>query len=161
MKEAAGLSHQRLDFCDKRERPAKAAEPDIGKIGGLESGFDIFSSERLRAPGRPIDKPALVVIERQQLAVNKLVQWCDDWNGRSIFATKSSCVHFCRKRGLHLSPEIPVVYEVQFLGVIFDRRLTFLPHILHFRKKFLNLLRVLSNVTTIISIHPGSNTVLS
>ncbi|GFX25549.1 putative RNA-directed DNA polymerase from transposon X-element [Trichonephila clavipes] len=40
--------------------------------------------------------------------------------------------------------------DVRFLGVIFDRRLTFLPHILHLRKrceKSLHLLKVLSNTS--------------
>ncbi|GFV86058.1 putative RNA-directed DNA polymerase from transposon X-element [Trichonephila clavipes] len=82
------------------------------------------------------------MIERQlQTAVNNIVKWCDT-NGHSISASKSCCVHFCRKRGIHPDPEIrirdiqiPVVPDVRFLGVIFDRRLTFLPHILHLRKK--------------------------
>ncbi|GFY09305.1 RNase H domain-containing protein [Trichonephila clavipes] len=46
-----------------------------------------------------------------------------------------------RVRGIHPDPEIriravqiPVVPDVRFLGVIFDRRLTFLPHILQLRK---------------------------
>ncbi|GBN39005.1 hypothetical protein AVEN_14392-1, partial [Araneus ventricosus] len=42
---------------------------------------------------------------------------------------------------------IPVVNEIRFLGVIFDRKLAFLPHILHLRKKCersLNILKVLS-----------------
>ncbi|GFX38947.1 putative RNA-directed DNA polymerase from transposon X-element [Trichonephila clavipes] len=81
------------------------------------------------------------MIERQlQTAVNNIVKWCD-CNGHSISASKSSCVHFCRKRGIHPDSEIrirdvqiPVVPDVRFLGVIFDRRLTFLPHILHLRK---------------------------
>ncbi|GFY11313.1 RNase H domain-containing protein [Trichonephila clavipes] len=97
------------------------------------------------------------MIERQlQTAVNNIVKWCDS-NGHSISASKSCCVHFCRKRGIHPDPEIriravqiPVVPDVRFLGVIFDRRLTFLPHILQLRKrceKSLNLLKVLSNTT--------------
>ncbi|GFV93036.1 putative RNA-directed DNA polymerase from transposon X-element [Trichonephila clavipes] len=97
------------------------------------------------------------MIERQlQTAVNNIVKWCDT-NGHSISASKSCCVHFCRKRGIHPDPEIrirdiqiPVVPDVRFLGVIFDRRLTFLPHILHLRKrceKSLNLLKVLSNTS--------------
>ncbi|GFT03549.1 putative RNA-directed DNA polymerase from transposon X-element [Trichonephila clavipes] len=97
------------------------------------------------------------LIERQlQTAVNNIVKWCDT-NGHSISASKSCCVHFCRKRGIHPDPEIrirdiqiPVVPDVRFLGVIFDRRLTFLPHILHLRKrceKSLNLLKVLSNTS--------------
>ncbi|GFV64260.1 RNase H domain-containing protein [Trichonephila clavipes] len=97
------------------------------------------------------------LIERQlQTAVNNIVKWCDT-NGHSISASKSCCVHFCRKRGIHPDPEIRirdiqihVVPDVRFLGVIFDRRLTFLPHILHLRKrceKSLNLLKVLSNTS--------------
>ncbi|GFT42692.1 uncharacterized protein TNCV_5140291 [Trichonephila clavipes] len=97
------------------------------------------------------------LIERQlQTAINNIVKWCDN-NGHSISASKSCCVHFCRKRGIHPDPEIrisavqiPVVPDVRFLGVIFDRRLTFLPHILQLRKrceKSLNLLKVLSNTS--------------
>ncbi|GFX06664.1 putative RNA-directed DNA polymerase from transposon X-element [Trichonephila clavipes] len=75
-----------------------------------------------------------------QTAVNNIVKWCDT-NGHSISASKSCCVHFCRKRGIHPGTEIRirdvrilVVPDVRFLGVIFDRRLTFLPHILQLRK---------------------------
>ncbi|GFS90512.1 RNA-directed DNA polymerase from mobile element jockey [Nephila pilipes] len=97
------------------------------------------------------------IIERRlQTAVNNLVTWCDA-NGHSISPSKSSCVHFCRKRGLHPDPDIrirntsiPVVPDVRFLGVIFDRKLTFLPHILYLRRKCeksLNILKVLSNTS--------------
>ncbi|GFU96156.1 probable RNA-directed DNA polymerase from transposon X-element [Trichonephila clavipes] len=95
------------------------------------------------------------LIERQlQTTVNRLVKWCDQ-NGHTISPSKSSCVHFCRKRNLHPDPsihigniQIPVVSEVRFLGVIFDSKLTFLPHVLYLRKKCersLNILKVLSN----------------
>ncbi|GFT29385.1 putative RNA-directed DNA polymerase from transposon X-element [Trichonephila clavipes] len=97
------------------------------------------------------------LIERQlQTAVNKLVKWCDE-NGYNISASKGCCVPFFRKRVLLSDPaicisetQIPVVPEVRFLGVIFDHRLTFLPHILHLWKKCeksLNLLKVLSNTS--------------
>ncbi|GBL78442.1 putative RNA-directed DNA polymerase from transposon X-element [Araneus ventricosus] len=97
------------------------------------------------------------LIERQlQNAVNKLIAWCDN-NGHTISAEKSRCVHFCRKRNMHLDPNIrirnspiPVVNEIRFLGVIFDRKLTFLPHVLHLRKKCeksLNILKVLSKTS--------------
>ena len=97
------------------------------------------------------------LIERQlQTAVNNIVAWCEE-NGHTISASKCNCVHFCRKTGLHLDPEIkvrdspiPVVNQVQFLGVTFDRKLTFLPHVLHLRKKCeksLNILKVLSNTS--------------
>ena len=45
-------------------------------------------------------------------------------------------MHFCQLRGLHNEPvlkldgvEIPVVDQYKFLGVIFDRKLSFIPHI--------------------------------
>ncbi|GBO43777.1 putative RNA-directed DNA polymerase from transposon X-element, partial [Araneus ventricosus] len=97
------------------------------------------------------------LIERQlQHAVNKLVAWCDN-NGHTLSSEKSRCVHFCRKTGIHPDPtihigdvDIPVVTEMRFLGVIFDKKLTFLPHILSLRKKcekLLNILKVLSTTT--------------
>ncbi|GFU16655.1 putative RNA-directed DNA polymerase from transposon X-element [Trichonephila clavipes] len=56
-------------------------------------------------------------------------------------------------RGIHPDPEIrirdiqiPVVPDVRFLGVIFDRRLTFLPHILHLRKKCEKVFKPLEGV---------------
>ncbi|GFX53103.1 probable RNA-directed DNA polymerase from transposon X-element [Trichonephila clavipes] len=86
------------------------------------------------------------MIERQlQTAVNHILKWCDT-NGHC-------CVHFCRKRGIHPDPEIrirdipiPVVPDVRFLGVIFDRRLTFLPHILHLRKRCEKVFKPLEGV---------------
>ncbi|GFV51413.1 putative RNA-directed DNA polymerase from transposon X-element [Trichonephila clavipes] len=95
------------------------------------------------------------LIERQlQTTVNRLVQWCDQ-NGHTISPSKSSCVHFCRKRNLHPDPsihighiQIPVVSAVRFLGVILDCKLTSLPHVLYLRKRCersLNILKVLSN----------------
>ncbi|GFU90526.1 putative RNA-directed DNA polymerase from transposon X-element [Trichonephila clavipes] len=91
------------------------------------------------------------MIERQlQTAVNNILKWCDT-NGHSISASKSCCVHFCRKRGIH--PEIrirdiqiPAVPDVRFLGVIFDRRLTFLPHILHLRERCEKVFKPLEGV---------------
>ncbi|GBN84963.1 putative RNA-directed DNA polymerase from transposon BS [Araneus ventricosus] len=97
------------------------------------------------------------LIERQlQNAVNKLLIWCND-NGHTLSLTKSSCVHFCRKRGMHPDPVIriydtviPVVEKIPFLGIIFDRKLTFLPHVLQLRKrceKLLNIIKVLSTTS--------------
>ncbi|GFU70915.1 putative RNA-directed DNA polymerase from transposon BS [Trichonephila clavipes] len=48
----------------------------------------------------------MCMIERQlQTAVNNIVKWCDT-NGHSISASKSCCVHFCPKRGIHPDHEI-------------------------------------------------------
>ncbi|GFW07143.1 putative RNA-directed DNA polymerase from transposon X-element [Trichonephila clavipes] len=45
------------------------------------------------------------MIERQlQTAVKNIVKLCVS-NGHSISASKSCCVHFCRKRGIHPTPK--------------------------------------------------------
>ncbi|GBM49865.1 hypothetical protein AVEN_44247-1 [Araneus ventricosus] len=96
-------------------------------------------------------------IERQlQLAVNKIQQW-STFNGFTFSTAKTSCIHFCRKRRLHPEPEIllgsqliTVVNEVKFLGITFDKKLTFRPHVIKLRKKLdkaLNILKVLSNTS--------------
>jgi ribonuclease HI len=94
-------------------------------------------------------------IERQlQLILNKLQKWADQ-NGFKFSTSKTSCVHFCQKRKLHQDPvltlggsPIPVAAEVKFLGVTFDKKLTFIPHIKSLRDKCLkalNLLKVIAN----------------
>jgi len=66
-------------------------------------------------------------------------------------------MHFCRLRSAHPNPElklngtlIPVVKQTKFLGVIFDNKLTFLPHIRYLKEKCvkeLNLLRVVAHTS--------------
>jgi len=66
-------------------------------------------------------------------------------------------MHFCRLRSAHPKPEltlngtlIPVVEQTKFLGVIFDNKLTFLPHIRYLKEKCakaLNLLRVVAHTS--------------
>ena len=95
------------------------------------------------------------IIERQlQLCLNKLQQWATD-NGFRFSKTKTLCMHICQKRGLHLDPHlfldkspIPVVEETTFLGVIFDRKLSFIPHLKYVKKKALkalNIIKVIGN----------------
>ena len=65
-------------------------------------------------------------------------------------------VHFTNKRNAAPQPnlclsgkKIPVVTESKFLGVIFDNKLTFIPHIEYLKanyQKALNLLRVVANM---------------
>ncbi|GBN65886.1 hypothetical protein AVEN_223682-1 [Araneus ventricosus] len=90
---------------------------------------------------------------RLQTAVNIITEWCNG-NGFTISTSKTAGVHFCRKRDLHNDPElnlygeiITFVNEIRFLGVTFDKKLTFLPHVKQLRKKSesaLNILKVLS-----------------
>jgi len=90
------------------------------------------------------------IIERQlQLCLNKLQQWATD-NGFRFSKTKTVCMHICQKRGFHLDPQlmldnnpIPVVEETKFLGVIFDRQLSFIPHLKYVKKKGLKALNIL------------------
>ena len=95
------------------------------------------------------------LIERKlQLCLNKLELWSNE-NGFKFSTAKTMCVHFCRKQKLHMDPElflygtqIPVVSQVKFLGLIFDNKLNFKPHICQLKekcKKAMNLLRVVSH----------------
>ena len=92
-------------------------------------------------------------IERHlQQCLNKIENWAL-FNGFKFSKSKTQCVHFCQLRKLHDNPQlylygslIPVVDEAKFLGVIFDRKLSFIPHIKYLKAKCLkalNLLKVL------------------
>jgi hypothetical protein len=57
-------------------------------------------------------------------------------NGFIFFSSKTLGMDFCNKRGLHSDPElklynspINIISETKFLGLLFDSKLTFLPHI--------------------------------
>ena len=94
-------------------------------------------------------------IERQlQLNLNKIQKWSTE-NGFKFSKCKTVCVHFCHLREAqndHIltldGTPIPVVEENKFLGVIFDRKLSFIPHIKQLKakcQKALNLLRVVAH----------------
>ena len=95
------------------------------------------------------------IIERQlQLCLNKLQQWATD-NGFRFSKTKTLCMHICQKKrspfrstACSWQKPIPVVEEAKFLGVIFDRKLSFIPHLKYVKKKALksvNILKVIVN----------------
>ena len=94
-------------------------------------------------------------IERQlQQCLNKIQKWALE-NGFKFSKTKTQCMHFCQLRGLHNDPvlkldgvDIPVVDQYKFLGIIFDRKLSFIPHINYLKakcQKALQLLRVVAH----------------
>jgi len=71
-------------------------------------------------------------------------------------------MHFCRLRKPHLDPTlilygtaIPVVQEVKFLGLIFDSKLTFLPHLRYLKPKCIccAFLTILHGVLTRVSCY--------
>jgi hypothetical protein len=84
-----------------------------------------------------------------QQCLNNLQKWADE-NGFKFSKTKIVCMHFCNLRRIHNEPSltidnvgIPVVKEVKFLGVIFDNKLSFIPHLKNFRAKCLKALTLL------------------
>ena len=96
-------------------------------------------------------------IERHlQQCLNKIENWALS-NGFKFSKPKTQCVHFCQLRKLHDNPQlylygsfIPVVDEAKFLGGIFDRKLSFIPHIKYLKAKCLkalNLLKVISHTS--------------
>ena len=94
-------------------------------------------------------------IERHlQQCINRIENWVSH-NGFKFSKSKTQCVHFCQLRKVHNDPElylygslIPVVEDFKFLGVLFDRKPSFIPHIKYLKAKCvkaLNLLKVLSH----------------
>ena len=75
-------------------------------------------------------------IERQlQQNLYNIQVWANR-NGFKFSKSKTVCMHFCQLRKAHDDlvltldgQPIPVVIETKFLGVIFDKKLTFIPHI--------------------------------
>ena len=69
-----------------------------------------------------------------QQCINKITRWANT-NRFKISKSKTRCVHFCLLRKMHNDPliklgdtEMPVINEYKFLGVIFDRKLSFISH---------------------------------
>ena len=96
-------------------------------------------------------------IERHlQQCLNRIEDWATR-NGFKFSNSKTQCVHFCQQRQIQNDPalciygsQIPVVAESKFLGVIFDRKLSFILHIKYLKAKCLkalNLLKVLSHTS--------------
>ena len=94
-------------------------------------------------------------IERQlQLCLNRIEKWAME-NGFKFSTAKTVGMHFCNKRKMHPDPElklynnpIKIVKETTFLGLIFDSKLTFLPHIKMLKFKCLKALDILKVVSS-------------
>lgn len=86
--------------------------------------------------------------------LSNLPAWAEE-NGLTFSLTKSTCTHFCRKRHcprtsniiLGNSP-IPNRDSHKFLGVIFDSRLSWLPHIKHIKNKCSSDIALLRSLAT-------------
>ena len=99
-----------------------------------------------------------------QRCLNNIEDWATE-NGFKFSKTKTQCVHFCQIRQLHLDPHltiygspIPVVSEAKFLGLLFDNKLSFIPHIKALKAKCLKALDILKVLS--ISDWGGDRTVL-
>ena len=96
-------------------------------------------------------------IERHLQQCLNRIEDCATRNGFKFSKSKTQCVQFCQQRKIHNDPalyiygsQLPVVDESKFLGVIFDRKLTFIPHIKYVEAKYLkalNHLKVLSHTS--------------
>ena len=81
------------------------------------------------------------IVCKLQQCLDEINKWATE-NGFRFSKTKTKCVHFCHKRKLHNDPslnlektEIPVVNEYKFLGLIFDKKHTFIPHLKYLKAK--------------------------
>ena len=83
-------------------------------------------------------------IERQlQPNLNKIESWATS-NVFEFSKFKTQCAHFCQLRKQHDDPvlhlygsPIPVVEELKFLSMMFDRKLSFISHIKYLKAKCL------------------------
>ena len=92
----------------------------------------------------------MATIERQlQLCLNKIHNWSVA-NGFKFSKSKTVCMHFCHLRTLRPDLSLPmdgdpikVIKEMRFPGLVFDTKLSFLPHIRALKARCLNALDVL------------------
>ena len=94
----------------------------------------------------------MIAIERQlQHCINSIQSWADE-NGFQFAKSKTVCMHFSNQKlyscGRTLSEALwysylPVVTETQFLGLVFDRKLTIAAHIKYLKDRCLKALNLL------------------
>lgn len=97
------------------------------------------------------------LIERKlQLAINRVVNWANK-QGFRFSTSKTVAMHFCRLRGVHPDPDLYLgnrrlscVETTRYLGLVFDSRLTWVPHLRYIKaacQKALSLIRVLAHTS--------------
>ena len=132
-------------FCLKINNIVSCLLPDIKSSLYVDDLAIYYSSSHMPS------------IERKlQQSLYRLGRWCDE-NGFKFSPTKTMCVHFYQLWKQHLDPElylngtqIPTIGEAKFLGLLFDSKLPFIPHITSLTSrciKSLDLIQVLSNTT--------------
>ena len=94
------------------------------------------------------------IVRHFQQDLNRIKNWATEM-GSNVPSRKPSAHIVCQERKPHNDPvlniygsQIPVIDESKFLGVTFDRKLSFIPHTKYLKAKCLkalNLLIVLSH----------------
>ena len=92
----------------------------------------------------------MAVAERKlQLAIDKIIEWAAR-RGFRFSASKTVVMHFCNLRGVHPDPDlymygqrIACKEETRFLGLLFDSKLSWVPHLKDLKIKCLQALKVL------------------
>ncbi|KAK3887715.1 hypothetical protein Pcinc_008200 [Petrolisthes cinctipes] len=76
-----------------------------------------------------------VTKRRMKLDLNSLAHWTGSYGFR-FSPSKTVAMHFCHIRGIHPDPDlfmyghrIRCVEETRFWGLLFDKRLTWVPHL--------------------------------
>ena len=84
---------------------------------------------------------SLLLKENNKIINNKISKWATE-NGFKFSKTKTKCIHFCNQRKPHNNPTLPIekenipfVDQHKHLGLIFDKKLNFIPHINYIKTK--------------------------
>ena len=96
----------------------------------------------------------MAVAERRlQLCIDGIVNWAER-NGFKFSPGKTVAMHFCRIRGIHPDPDLYIhgrriscVQETKFLGLVFDSRLTWLPHFKYLKARCMKAMDILKALT--------------
>ena len=81
--------------------------------------------------------------------ISKISKWATE-NAFKFSKAKTKCIHFCNQRKLHNNPtlnikkeNIPLVDQHKYLGLIFDKKLNFIPYINYIKTKCNKALQLL------------------
>jgi len=104
-----------------------------GVVGVLPDG--VHSSLYVDDLSISFSAARMSLIERKlQLAINRVVNWATT-RGFRFSTSKTVAMHFCRIRGVHPDPDLYLanrrlscVETTRYLGLVFDSRLTWVPH---------------------------------
>ena len=83
---------------------------------------------------------------------NKIENWWATYKGFKFSKSKSQCVHFCQLCKQHDDPVLhlygsPIPVVEKSTGIIFDRKLSFIPHIKYPKAKCLKALNLLKDIS--------------